>query len=90
MTIPGILQTARTLSYYERMQELTANNLANVSTDGFKADRMTAHLEAGFSAPIPVTQLDLSQGAFLQLPGAGQEPPAADPKLAGNRNLNFP
>jgi len=66
MTIPGILQTARTLSYYERMQELTANNLANVSTDGFKADRMTARLEAGSSAPIPVTQLDLSQGAFRE------------------------
>lgn len=66
MTIPGILRTARTLTYYERMQEMTANNLANVSSDGFKADRMTAHLEAGAGAPTPVTQMDLSQGTFRE------------------------
>jgi flagellar basal body rod protein FlgG len=64
MTIPGILRTAQTLSYYERMQELTANNLANVSSEGFKADRMTAHLVAGGAVPTPVTQMDLSQGTF--------------------------
>jgi flagellar basal-body rod protein FlgF len=66
MTIPGIIQTARTLAYYERMQEMTANNLANVSSEGFKADRMTAHLEAGASTPTPVTQMDLSQGSFRE------------------------
>jgi flagellar basal-body rod protein FlgF len=66
MTIPGIIRTARTLTYYERLQEMTANNLANVSSEGFKADRMTARLEAGAATPTPVTQMDLSQGSFRE------------------------
>ena len=61
MTIPGIVTTARSLSYYSRLQEMTANNLANASSDGFKADRMTA---ASFDQvwPEALMSLDLSQG----------------------------
>jgi flagellar basal body rod protein FlgG len=61
MTIPSIVATARSLSYYSRLQEVTANNLANSSSDGYKADRMTAR---SFSAawPEPLMSLDLRQG----------------------------
>ena len=45
----GILTAARTLSYYSRRQEVTANNLANVNTSGFKAERLVAHRPADFS-----------------------------------------
>ena len=44
MPLPGILNAAHGLSYYSRLQEVTANNLANVSTDAFKVDRMTGRL----------------------------------------------
>lgn len=58
----GILTAARTLSYYNRRQEITANNLANVSTAGFKADRLVAHRATDLDSPIPVEATDLSQG----------------------------
>ena len=60
----GILTAARTLSYYNRRQEITANNLANVSTAGFKADRLVAHRPADLDSPVPVEATDLSQGAL--------------------------
>ena len=47
----GIVNTARTLSYYTSLQEVTANNLANANTDAFKADRMTAQRLAGHGPP---------------------------------------
>lgn len=62
MTLPGILTSAHALSYYQRLQEVTANNLANISTDGFKLDRLTASTQSGGTYPSPVEQLDLSQG----------------------------
>jgi flagellar basal-body rod protein FlgF len=62
MTLRGITTSAHALSYYQRLQEVTANNLANVSTDGFKLDRLTAMTEQGSFSPVPVEQLDLSQG----------------------------
>jgi flagellar basal-body rod protein FlgF len=62
MTVPGIITTAHALSYYQRLQEVTANNLANVSTDGFKLDRLTASTQTGNGYPTPVEKLDLSQG----------------------------
>lgn len=79
MTLPGIVATARTLAYYSRLEEVTANNLANVSTDAYKADRMTAYRPANSSSPVAVSQLDLTQGTFretsrlldLALDGAG-------------------
>lgn len=60
----GILTAARTLSYYNRRQEITANNLANVNTAGFKADRLVAHRPAQMDSPVPVEATDLSQGAL--------------------------
>ncbi|HET9064823.1 MAG TPA: flagellar hook basal-body protein [Gemmatimonadales bacterium] len=61
MTVPSIFATARSLSYYSRLQEVTANNLANASSEGFKADRMTAQ---SFSEvwPEALMSLDLKQG----------------------------
>lgn len=60
----GILTAARTLSYYNRRQEITANNLANVGTAGFKADRLVAHRVGGLESPVPVEATDLSQGSL--------------------------
>jgi flagellar basal-body rod protein FlgG len=66
MPLQGILNTARTLSFYTRKQEVTANNLANASSDAFKADRVLAHAAPGSSSPVPVQDIDLQQGAIRQ------------------------
>jgi flagellar basal-body rod protein FlgG len=66
----GIVTAARTLSYYSRLQEVTTNNLANVNTAGFKADRLTAQRLADLEHPIPVQVTDLRQGT---LRGTGRE-----------------
>jgi len=66
MTLPGIHTTAQSLRYYTRLQEVTANNLANVSTDGFKMDRMTGQMLGGTEYPVPVQHTDLSQGALRE------------------------
>ncbi|HEY3934408.1 MAG TPA: flagellar hook-basal body complex protein [Gemmatimonadales bacterium] len=62
MTLPAIVNTARTLSYYNTLQDITANNLANASSDGFKGDVVTAHSLAGQPHPVPVESIDLRQG----------------------------
>jgi flagellar basal body rod protein FlgG len=62
MSMRGIVNTARTLSYYTKLQELTANNLANANTDAFKADRMAARQLPGREYPVPVERTDLEQG----------------------------
>jgi flagellar basal body rod protein FlgG len=64
MPVKGIVDTARSLAYYLRLQEVTANNLANAQTDAFKADRLTAWVLPGGETPVPVQQIDLQQGAF--------------------------
>lgn len=64
MPLQGILNTAHTLSFYARKQEVTANNLANASSDGFKADRVLARAVPGSSSPVPVQDIDLKQGAL--------------------------
>lgn len=64
MPLRGILNTARSLSFYTRLQEVTANNLANANTDAFKADRLTAHLLPGMEHAVPVQETDLLQGTF--------------------------
>ena len=64
ITFSGLLTAARTLSYYSRRQEITANNLANVNTAGFKADRLVAHGLRDYDSPVPVEATDLSQGAL--------------------------
>jgi flagellar basal-body rod protein FlgF len=66
MPLQGILATARTLAFYTRRQEVTANNLANAGSDGFKADRVLAHATPGAIAPVPVQDIDLRQGAFRE------------------------
>lgn len=66
MPLQGILNTARTLSFYARRQEVTANNLANASSDGFKADRVLAHQLPGTTSPVPVQETDLRQGTFRE------------------------
>ena len=57
----GMTSTANALRYWERRQEVVANNLANVSTDGFKAERAFASLVAG-AVPTIETQTDLRAG----------------------------
>jgi flagellar basal-body rod protein FlgF len=66
MPLQGILNTARTLSFYARRQEVTANNLANANSDGFKADRVLAHRLPGTTSPVPVQEIDLRQGTFRE------------------------
>jgi flagellar basal body rod protein FlgG len=66
MPLRGIQNAAHGLSYYSRLQEVVANNLANASTDAFKVDRMTGRMLDGDSYPVPVEHLDLRQGAFRE------------------------
>jgi flagellar basal body rod protein FlgG len=56
---------ASALRYWERKQEVTANNLANVSTDGFKAQRVFARLLDGVR-PAPDATSDLSTGTLRE------------------------
>ncbi len=64
MGLDAIRSTARTLGYYTRLQALTANNIANSDTDGFKADVMSARKIGTTTFPVPVTKTDLSQGTL--------------------------
>jgi flagellar basal-body rod protein FlgF len=66
MPLNSIANTARSLAFYVRLQEVTANNLANTDSDAFKGDRLAAHAPAGATFPVPVGQLDLRQGAFRE------------------------
>jgi flagellar basal body rod protein FlgG len=66
MPLKGIVETARTLSYYTRMQQVVANNLANANTDTFKVDRMTARLLQGAESPVPVQETDFQQGTLRE------------------------
>lgn len=66
MPLQGILNTARSLSYYTHKQEVTANNLANANSDAFKADRITAREVPGAGFPVPVQEIDLRQGTFRE------------------------
>ena len=61
----GIAAAASALRYYERRQEIVANNLANANTEGFKAERIFARL-VGESHPAPDTATDLRRGAFRE------------------------
>lgn len=62
MGLNALKSTAQTLSFYTRLQALTANNLANSDTEGFKADSMSGRLYGDTTYPVPVTRTDLSQG----------------------------
>ncbi len=61
----GLLSAAHALRYWERKQEVVANNLANVSTDGFKQQRVFATLLDGI-LPVAQTGNDLSTGTLKQ------------------------
>ncbi len=64
MGLDALRSTARTLGYYTKLQALTANNLANSDTEGFKADVMSARKIGDTTFPVPVTKTDLSQGTL--------------------------
>lgn len=66
MSIEGISNTARALTYQVRRQEVTANNLANANSDAFKADRLFARTLAGQAFPVAVQETDLQQGTFRE------------------------
>lgn len=65
----GLTSAAGALRYWERRQELVANNLANVSTDGFKGDRGFARLvgagTVGESATVQ-SAVDLRAGSLRE------------------------
>ena len=63
-TINGLTSASGALRYWERRQEITANNLANVSTDGFKAERAFSTLLNG--APVIGTHVDNRVGNIRQ------------------------
>lgn len=59
----GMTASAFALRYWERRQEVVSNNLANVSTDGFKAERAFANLVAG-AVPEIDSRTDLRAGTL--------------------------
>mgnify|MGYP003338286366 CR=1 FL=1 len=66
MPIHGIVNTARSLGYWLRSQEVTANNLANANSDAFKVDRITARQLDGAPFPQAVMHTDLRQGTLRE------------------------
>ncbi|GLC25387.1 flagellar hook-basal body protein [Roseisolibacter agri] len=54
--VTGLTSAAASLRYWERRSEITANNLANASTDGFKAERVFARLLGAAGEELPVAQ----------------------------------
>ena len=61
----GMDSATSALRYWERKQEVVANNLANVSTVGFKSQRVFARLLDGMR-PVAEAQSDLSTGNLKQ------------------------
>lgn len=61
MKTDGITSIAQALRYWERRQDVAANNLANVSTTGFKGERVFARLVAE-GAPVPDARTDWREG----------------------------
>ena len=64
MNTPGLTQAARALHYWERRQEIVANNLANSETSGFKAERVFARLLGEAAGPVADTATDLRSGTL--------------------------
>jgi flagellar basal-body rod protein FlgF len=61
----GMDSAASALRYWERKQEIVANNLANVSTDGFKQEKVFARLLNG-ALPVAETHSDMTTGTLKQ------------------------
>ncbi|MDQ6737089.1 MAG: flagellar hook-basal body protein [Gemmatimonadota bacterium] len=59
----GMSSSAAALRYWEHRQEVTSNNLANVSTDGFKSQKVFARMVEG-SLPAADESTDFSQGSL--------------------------
>ncbi len=59
----GMTSAASSLKYWERRQEVVSNNLANVSTDGFKAERVFARL-VGDALTVPDMATDMRGGSI--------------------------
>ena len=59
----GMSSAAAALRYWERRQEVTSNNLANVSTDGFKGQKVFARMIEG-ALPVADAATDFSQGTI--------------------------
>lgn len=64
-TPTGLSSAASALRYWERRQEIAANNLANVSTDGFKGERVFAQMLDG-ALPTARTANDLRAGTLRE------------------------
>jgi len=56
---------AAALRYWERRQEVSSNNLANVSTEGFKGERVFARMVEG-SLPVADASTDFKAGSIHQ------------------------
>lgn len=61
--INGMTHAAYALHYWETRQQAAANNLANVSTDGFKGERVFARM-LGDAGPVPDAETDFSSGTL--------------------------
>ena len=61
--INGMIRAANALAYWERRQEVAANNLANTETTGFKAERVFARV-MGDSIPVADTATDRTAGSL--------------------------
>jgi flagellar basal-body rod protein FlgF len=59
----GMSSAAAALRYWERRQEVTSNNLANVSTDGFKGQKVFARMVEG-ALPAADEVTDFTQGSL--------------------------
>lgn len=58
----GIKNAARALKYWEQRQEVMSHNLANVSTRGFKGERVFARMLAEAEGPGAQSATDFAQG----------------------------
>jgi flagellar basal body rod protein FlgG len=65
MPTDGIQSSASALRYWERKQEVLSNNLANATTDGFKAERVFARL-LGTALPVAEAATDFRAGSFKE------------------------
>ncbi len=63
MKTDGIASAAYALRYWERRQEVAANNLANVNTTGFKGERVFARLVSQ-GLPVAEAATDFTEGTF--------------------------
>lgn len=64
MTIPPIHLLARSVQIDEQRSAIFANNVANVATDGFKAEMIAIHRSADDLTPRMVASHNLTQGAL--------------------------